>query len=304
MKSFTHFSRRKWANLNPNLNIQVSHEELEKINSHGDVLSIADVRQVYEPLVAYIGIMFEQSKKAEKSKADFLKQAMTKRPFIIGISGSVSVGKSTTSRLLRLLLHRTYPDLKIQRMTTDGFLYTNNELKVKNLMSRKGFPESYNMQRLNDFLTDVVRGKEDIVYPLYSQGISDIVPDKFGHVLSPDILIIEGINTLQLPPNGTIVSSDFYDLSIYLDADEDLIESWFLSRFNELMEQNKNNPDNYYYHWAHSNRKEAINAAKEVWQSVNLVNLREFIAPTKTRANVVLHKTRGHHIDSVYLRCY
>ncbi|MCF1784185.1 type I pantothenate kinase [Lactobacillus mulieris] len=304
MKSFTHFSRKEWASLNPNLNINVSHEELEKINSHGDVLSIKDVRQVYESLVAYIGVVFEQSKEKEKKKADFLKRPISKRPFIIGISGSVSVGKSTTSRLLRLLLQRTYPELKIQRMTTDGFLYTNNELRAKNLMSRKGFPESYNMQRLNDFLTDVVRGKEDIVYPLYSQGISDIVPDEFGHVLSPDILIIEGINTLQLPPNGTIVSSDFYDLSIYLDADEDLIESWFLSRFKELMEQNKDNPDNYYYHWANSDRTKAINAAKEVWQSVNLVNLREFIAPTKARANVVLHKTKGHHIDSVYLRCY
>ncbi|KRL63379.1 type I pantothenate kinase [Lactobacillus psittaci] len=304
MKTFTEFERNDWANLNPGLNLEISTDELAKINSHGDVLQIDDVREVYESLVEYIEVCFKQYLAEKLAKEVFLKKDISHRPFIIGISGSVSVGKSTTSRLLRLLLQKAYPELKIQRMTTDGFLYSNSELQARHLMSRKGFPESYNMRRLNDFLTDLVRGKKDIVYPLYSQAISDIIPDKFGHVQNPDILIIEGINTLQLPPNGTVVTSDFFDFSIYLDADEDLIEKWFLNRFEELMDQNKNNPENYYYHWANSPRKEAIAAAKEVWQAIDLVNLREYIAPTKSRANVILHKTVGHKIDKVYLRAF
>ncbi len=146
-------------------------------------------------------------------------------PFIIGISGSVAVGKSTTARLLQLLLSRTYPELKVHLMTTDGFIYPNEELKRRNLMPRKGFPESYDMALLSNFLRDVLSGKSDIVYPLYSQELSDIVPGKYGHVKNPDVLIIEGINTLQLPESGQVVTSDFFDFSIYIDAEEDLIEN-------------------------------------------------------------------------------
>ena len=233
---------------------------------------------------------------------EFLHKDFKPAPFIIGISGSVAVGKSTTARLLQLLLKRTYPDLKVHLMTTDGFLYPNEELQRRDLMPRKGFPESYNMTMLSDFLSDVLSGKEDIVYPLYSQELSDIVPGKYGHVKNPDVLIIEGINTLQLPESGQVVTSDFFDFSIYIDADEDLIEKWYMQRFKKVLKLNKDKPNNFYYEMANGPLDDALKLAEETWQMVNLVNLREYIAPTKKRASLILHKTNGHLIDRIYLR--
>ncbi|MFC2695083.1 MAG: type I pantothenate kinase, partial [Lactobacillus sp.] len=222
----------------------------------------------------------------------------------IGMSGSVAVGKSTTARLLQVLLQRFFPQWRVHLMTTDGFLYANSELERRNLMARKGFPESYDMDLLRNFLSDVAVGKKDVAYPLYSQALSDIVPGKYGHVRQPDILIMEGINTLQLPANGQIVTSDFFNFSLYIDADEDLVEKWFMQRFEKLLDLNQNNPDNFYYEWANGPRTKALQMAEETWQMVNLVNLREYIAPTKPRANLILHKTIGHKIDAIYLRRY
>lgn len=304
MNSFTNFSRKKWSQLSPIHHVKINKQDLEKINAHGDVLDMSDVYDVYLPLIGYLKIFIADKIAWRNEQADYFNIKPIKRPFIIGISGSVSVGKSTTSRLLRLLFQRIFPDLAVHRMTTDGFLYSNDELISKNLMQRKGFPESYNMELLNKFLTDVISGKSNVEYPLYSQGLSDIVPDKLGYVRNPDVLIIEGINTLQLPPNGNIVTSDFFDFSIYLDAPENLIEKWFIHRFEELLDQNKDNPDNYYYKWANSDRKKAIEAAKKVWTDIDLVNLHEYIAPTALRANIILHKGENHRVNAIDLRRY
>lgn len=246
--------------------------------------------------------MYQEKRTLQQKQSEFLKQHVLAAPFIIGISGSVAVGKSTTARLLQVLLSRTFPSLNVHLMTTDGFIYPNEELKRRGLFDRKGFPESYNMNLLSDFLKDVLSGKENIAYPLYSQELSDIVPGKYGHVKQPDILIIEGINTLQLPTNGQIVTSDFFDFSIYIDADEELIEKWFMQRFERVLEMNKNDPTNFYYEMANGPRADAIQLAQDTWQMVNLVNLREYIAPTKQRASLILHKTTGHKIDEIYLR--
>src|SRR5699024_9318339 len=167
---------------------------------------------------------------------------------------------------------------------------------------RKGFPESYDMALLSNFLRDVLSGKSDIVYPLYSQELSDIVPGKYGHVKNPDVLIIEGINTLQLPESGQVVTSDFFDFSIYIDAEEDLIEKWYMQRFRKVLKLNKNKPDNFYYEMANGPLDKAMQLAEETWQMVNLVKWREYIAPTKQRASLILHKTDGHLIDRIYLR--
>lgn len=302
MKNYISFDRNEWANLAPDKKVEITKEELAKVKSLGDVIDLTDVQKIYASLISYLHLMFESKRHVQNSAMDFLHKKVPLSPFIIGISGSVAVGKSTTARLLQLLLSRTYPELKVHLMTTDGFLYSNAELKRKNIFSRKGFPESYNMQMLSDFLSDVLAGKEDIVYPLYSQALSDIVPGKYGHVQRPDILIMEGINTLQLPQSGQIVTSDFFDCSIYIDAEEDLIESWYMQRFRELLDLNKNNPDNFYYEMANGPRTAALGLAEETWQMVNLVNLREYIAPTKKRADLILHKTSGHLIDRIYLR--
>lgn len=304
MDKFDHLSRQAWAKLGKTNAIKVSQAELMQLKSVGDVLSQADVREIYIPLLSYLYLFFQHKQALMQQRARFLRQSDHHQPFIIGISGSVAVGKSTTARLLKLLLERFWPQLTVHLMTTDGFLYANSELKRRKLFDRKGFPESYNMQLLADFLTDVASNKPDVVYPLYSQSLSNIVPGKFGHVRRPDILIIEGINTLQLPENGQIVTSDFFDFSIYIDAAEDLIESWFMHRFVKLLDLNKNDPTNFYYAWANGPRKQVLQMAEETWQMVNLVNLREYIAPTKPRANLILHKTQGHKIDRIYLRRY
>lgn len=302
MKNYTAFNRDEWAKLAPRNKVEITKEELANIKSLGDVVDLTDVHEIYTTLISYLHLVYKEKRSGQAKQREFLHKDLKPAPFIIGISGSVAVGKSTTARLLQLLLSRTYPELKVHLMTTDGFIYPNTELKRKNLMSRKGFPESYDMALLTDFLKDVLSGKDDIVYPLYSQELSDIVPGKYGHVQNPDILIIEGINTLQLPRGGQVVTSDYFDFSLYIDAEESMIEKWYMQRFYKVMDLNKNNPDNYYYELANAPREEATRFAEETWQMINLVNLREYIAPTKQRASLILHKTTGHLIDQIYLR--
>ncbi|TGY14036.1 type I pantothenate kinase [Lactobacillus intestinalis] len=302
MKNYTAFNRDEWAKLAPKNKVEITQEELANIKSLGDVVDLTDVHEIYTTLISYLHLVYKEKRSGQAKQREFLHRDLKPAPFIIGISGSVAVGKSTTARLLQLLLSRTYPELNVHLMTTDGFIYPNAELKRRNLMSRKGFPESYDMALLTDFLKDVLSGKDDIVYPLYSQELSDIVPGKYGHVQNPDILIIEGINTLQLPRGGQVVTSDYFDFSLYIDAEENIIEKWYMQRFYKVMDMNKNNPDNYYYELANAPREEATKFAEETWQMINLVNLREYIAPTKQRASLILHKTTGHLIDQIYLR--
>ena len=302
MKNYLRFNRDEWASFSSNDAVKVTKDELAKIKSLGDVINLTDVQEIYGSLINYLYLVYQEKRTLQQKQSEFLKQHVLAAPFIIGISGSVAVGKSTTARLLQVLLSRTFPNLNVHLMTTDGFIYPNEELKRRGLFDRKGFPESYNMNLLSDFLKDVLSGKENIAYPLYSQELSDIVPGKYGHVKQPDILIIEGINTLQLPTNGQIVTSDFFDFSIYIDADEELIEKWFMQRFERVLEMNKNDPTNFYYEMANGPRADAIQLAQDTWQMVNLVNLREYIEPTKQRASLILHKTTGHKIDEIYLR--
>jgi type I pantothenate kinase len=304
MDKFELFDRARWSKLAKTHELKITSSELAGLKSLGDKIDLTDVEQIYLPLLSYLKIFIDHKRALDQQRLAFLQLPDHHGPFILGISGSVAVGKSTTARLLQVLLQRFFPAWRVQLMTTDGFLYTNSELERRKLMARKGFPESYDMELLRNFLSDVASGKKDVVYPLYSQALSDIVPGQYGHVRQPDILIMEGINTLQLPSNGQIVTSDFFDFSLYIDADEDLIETWFMQRFEKLLDLNKNNPDNFYYEWANGPREEALQMAEETWQMVNLVNLREYIAPTKPRANLILHKTAGHKIDGIYLRRY
>jgi len=235
------------------------------------------------------------------SKGIFLKKEASKRPFIIGISGSVAVGKSTTSRLLQLLLARTFKDSKVEMVTTDGFIYPNEVLIEKNILDRKGFPESYNMELLLNFL-DTVKNGITAHIPVYSHEVYDIIPDQKQTIEAPDFLIVEGINVFQNQKNKRIYMTGYFDFSIYIDAENELIERWYLERFDSLLELAKTDKTNYYNRFVKMPHNDAIEFAKMVWKTVNLVNLEKYIEPTRNRAELILHKTNNHRIDQIYLK--
>ncbi|WP_413476121.1 type I pantothenate kinase [Latilactobacillus fuchuensis] len=282
----------------------VTAAELQQISGLNDRISLADVSDIYIPLRHLLQINFDQFQQQQTQKSTFLNIQSHKTPFVIGIAGSVAVGKSTTARLLQLLLSRVYPDKKVQMMTTDGFLYPTTVLKQKGILDKKGFPESYDMPKLINFMNEVKNNIGPVKAPQYSHQIYDIVPDEFDVIDDPDILIVEGINVLQLPSTEQIYISDFFDFSVYVDAQPTLIEKWFLERFDLLLDLAKDDPTNYYYPYAISDRASAFKMARRVWRDINLRNLNDYILPTRNRADVILHKTKHHVIDKVFLRKY
>ena len=297
-------SREEWQGFYRNGTPPLTGEELESIKSFNDRISMQDVQDIYVPLTHLIHIYMKEFESLILSKGLFLHKYVPLPPFIIGISGSVAVGKSTTARLLQKILSRTFKRRNVQLITTDGFLYPNKVLKERGIMDRKGFPESYDMEKLINFLNEVKSGKDDIQAPLYSHDSYDIVEGDFLTLHQPDILIVEGINVFQLPANQQIYVSDFFDFSLFVDADPALIEKWYLERFGMLLDTSFKEPGNYYYDLATGDRERAFHFARDVWQNVNLRNLTDYILPTRNRADVILHKTENHIIDKIYLRKY
>lgn len=295
--------REEWRDLYQKYQVSLSTEELGRIRSVNDRISLADVQDIYQPLVHLLGIHLESRRKLMKKQAEFLGIAPHKVPFILGIAGSVAVGKSTTARLLQTLLSTVYPEKNVQLITTDGFLFPNKELKRRQIMQKKGFPESYDMARLLTFTNDVKNGLPAKA-PVYSHKVYDILPNKFEIVDNPDILIVEGINVLQLPSNQQLYVSDFFDFSIYVDAKEDLIRDWYLERFETLLDTAFLDPTNYYYPYAIGDRLRAVSMARQVWKTINSPNLREYILPTRNRADLILHKTQNHLVNELFLRKY
>ncbi|GKT02730.1 type I pantothenate kinase [Furfurilactobacillus sp. WILCCON 0119] len=298
------FERNRWRDLSDTTTVGLEPADLKRIQSLNDRISLADVEEIYMPLVHYILMKYHEFQQANENRSHFLQIPSSKPPFIMGIAGSVAVGKSTTARLLALMLNHLYPELKVQQITTDGFLYPNDVLAEKGLTEDKGFPESYDMQKLIRFLNDVKRAQPRVKAPKYSHQVYDVIPGEYDVVDQPDILIVEGINVLQLPSTAEIFVSDFFDFSLYVDAAPQLIEHWYLERFNLLLNSAFNDETNYYHELATEPREEAFLYARQVWDSVNLRNLNEYILPTRSRANVILHKTNHHVIDKVYLRQY
>lgn len=270
--TFEKISRKSWKQLHQKSKPLLTQEELTSITSLNDNIDINDVVEVYLPLIHLIQIYKIAQENLSFSKSLFLKKDIQQRPFIIGISGSVAVGKSTTSRLLQLLLARTHKTSTVKLVTTDGFLYPNSTLIENNMLNRKGFPESYNMELLLNFL-DTVKGGQTASAPVYSHEIYDIVPDQQQTFTNPDFLIIEGINVFQNQQNNRLYMSDYFDFSIYIDADSHHIEQWYLERFLSLLELAKHDPANYYARYTSLPQNEAIAFAKKVWKTINLENL-------------------------------
>jgi type I pantothenate kinase len=300
------FTKEEWRHFHneSEANLPLTPSELKHIKAFNDQISIQDVADIYKPLVHMIRLQKNNFDEWQTTKARFLRKQVRAVPFIIGISGSVAVGKSTTARVLKELLTNYFTGEHIQLITTDGFLYSNAELKQRGLYNKKGFPESYNMRELIAFLNEVKSGVAVTKSPVYSHQSYDIIPNRYDIVDRPDVLIIEGINTLQLPSNEQIYVSDFTDFSIYMDADVHLIEKWYLERFGRLMDTAFQDPDNYYYDYAMGDRDEAFAMARNVWNTIDLPNLKENILPTRSRADMVMHKTDHHLIDRLYLRKY
>lgn len=300
--NYYHFDRDQWRQFYSNDRIEISQNSLNQIKAFSDRISVRDVDEVFLPLTKLIKLRYQQYLNWQEEKTDFLKLPQKRVPFILGIAGSVAVGKSTSARLLAKLLEKFLPDAKVDLITTDGFLYPNQVLKDKEIMNRKGFPESYDMEKLLTFLNDLKAGVDSVQLPVYSHQIYDIVPDEMQTLEKPDVLIVEGINTLQLPSNELLYISDFFDFSLYVDADPRLIEQWFLERFGMLLDSAFKDPTNYYYSLAIGDRNVAFEHAKKIWREIDYTNLREFILPTRNRADVILHKTKHHQIDDIYLR--
>lgn len=296
--------RDKWRKYYVKNVVPLSQTELERIKSLNDSISMIDVEEIYMPLVYYLEMQLNVQKYKQEQIARFLEKPLVKTPFIIGIAGSVAVGKSTTARLLKLLLKEAFPGKRVQMITTDGFLYPNNYLKKHHLMEHKGFPDSYDMEKMINFL-DAVKSGRKAQAPVYSHQSYDIVRNRFDVVDSPDILIVEGINVLQLPSNQQIYVSDYFDFSIYVDAAERDIRRWYLERFGMLLDGAFNDPHNYYYELAQKgNRDEAFKIAKDTWQRINHKNLHEYILPTKNRADLIMVKNSEHLVEKLLLRKY
>lgn len=300
--TFYIFDREEWKELQTNSSFSMTDAELEVLAALNDNVSLKDVREIYLPLASVLDV-FIKSYNAKQWNLNRLLDVGQKRvPYVIGVAGSVAVGKSTLARLLQTILAEYYKDKKVDLITTDGFLYPNEILEKKGLMERKGFPESYDMHRLISFMGDVKSGKQNITVPKYSHAVYNIVEDEFQTIDQPDILIVEGINTLQLPASEKIYASDFFDFSFYVDAEPENIEKWYLQRFGILVDTAFKDPDNFYNVFSDIKREEAFTYAKRIWKTVNLKNLEHYILPTRFRADVILHKTTDHYIDQILLR--
>jgi type I pantothenate kinase len=303
LSPFVEISRSDWAALGKNTELPLTEAEITQIRGLGDFLDLKEVTEVYLPLSRLLNLYVTEAQKLHDVTSDFLGERAKRTPFIIGVAGSVAVGKSTVSRLLKEMLSRWQTTPKVALITTDGFLYPNTELEKRNLMHRKGFPESYDRLALLKFVADIKSGAEKVSAPVYSHLSYDIVPGQEVVIESPDVVIIEGLNVLQSPGQSQDVAlSDYFDFKIYVDADVDNVTKWFLNRFKQLREGAFTNPKSYFHKYAELDFEQALERANEIWRTINLPNLIENIQPTKSRATLVLRKGEQHAVESVLLR--
>ncbi len=308
MSPYRIFSREAWAELRADAPMTLSVQDLMQLQSINDPISIEEVSSIYLPLSRLLSLYVAATQGLFKATQRFLQaEADGKVPYIIGVAGSVAVGKSTTSRVLKALLARWPNTPKVDLITTDGFLLPNAELIAQGLLGRKGFPESYNTVALLRFLADIKTGKRNVPAPVYSHLVYDVVAGQEIVIDRPDILIVEGLNVLQpawLPRDGKAIPfvSDFFDFSIYLDASEEDLRQWYLNRFLRLRKTAFTDPRSYFHRYAEISDEEATQIAEDLWERINLANLRENVLPTRPRASLILRKDPTHQIEEVALR--
>ena len=300
---FVDFDRAAWARLGENVPLPLTADELARLQSIGDAVDLDEVREVYLPLSRLLTLHVQESGRLYRAYRTFLNAQEARTPFVIGIAGSVSVGKSTTARLLKLLLARWPQHPRVELVTTDGFLWPNAELERRGLMARKGFPESYDRRGLLRFVTDVKAGRARVAAPVYSHLTYDIVAGESTVSHRPDILLLEGLNVLQPAPAGAALAvSDFIDFSVYVDAAPDDIRRWYLERFRRLRETAFRDPSSYFRRYAAMDEEAAVARAEQIWAEINGPNLEHNISPTRGRATLVLRKGPEHQVTRVRLR--
>lgn len=307
LNPYHHFSKAQWAQYRDGEPMTLSAADIDRLRALTDPISLAEAEEIYLPLSRLISFYVEAAQAVHRVSTRFLGTEDHQIPFIIGVAGSVASGKSTTSRILRALLRRWRTSPKVDLVTTDGFLYPNAVLDERGLATRKGFPESFDRAALLAFLADIKSGKSDVRAPVYSHLVYDIIPGEFVTVDRPDILIVEGLNILQageLPKSGRplLFASDFIDFSIYIDADEADLRDWFMVRFRALRESAFTDPKSFFRRLAEMPTAQAEGFALEAWDNINLVNLRENILPTRSRADLILKKAGNHTVEEVMLR--